>query len=40
MNPLKECLGLVNKLCKKDDVCLMLVFIFIGVSLVVRRWHE
>ena len=27
MNPLKECFGLVNKLCKNDDVRLMIVFI-------------
>jgi thiol-disulfide isomerase/thioredoxin len=33
MNPLKECFGLVNKLCKNDDVCLMIVFIFIGFML-------
>ena len=33
MNPLKECFGLVNKLCKNDDVCMMIVFILIGVML-------
>ena len=33
MNPLKDFSDMVNKLCKNDDVCLMLVFIFIGVLL-------
>ena len=33
MNPLKDCFDMVNKLCKNDDVCLMIVFIFIGIML-------
>ena len=33
MNLLKDCFAMVNKLCKNDDVCLMLFFIFIGVML-------
>ena len=33
MNPLKDCFDIVNKLCKNDDVCLMIVFIFIGIML-------
>jgi thiol-disulfide isomerase/thioredoxin len=33
MNPLKKLVDMVNKLCKNDDVCMMIVFIFIVVML-------
>jgi thiol-disulfide isomerase/thioredoxin len=33
MNPLKELSDTVNKLCKNNDLCLMIVFIFIVVML-------
>ena len=33
MKVLKDCFDMVNKLCKNDDVCLMIVFIFIGIML-------